>query len=67
MGQIGPTIAELPPLNFQNGLYWPCEQVSIFIFCWIFMKLADNNDMHKISDEFENGSDQTNDGGVTSS
>ena len=26
------------------------------------MKLADNNDMHKISDEFENGSDMSNDG-----
>ena len=25
------------------------------------MKLADNNDMHKISDKFENGSDRTND------
>ena len=24
------------------------------------MKLANYNDMHKISDEFENGSDQTN-------
>ena len=28
------------------------------------MKLADNNDMHKISDEFENGSDWTNNGRV---
>ena len=26
------------------------------------MKLADNNDMHKILDRFENGSDRTNDG-----
>ena len=26
------------------------------------MKLADNNDMLKISDEFENVSDRTNDG-----
>ena len=30
------------------------------------MKLADNNDMHEISDEFENGSDRTNDGRVMS-
>ena len=37
-----------------------CEQRSFIIFCWMFMKLADNNDMHKISDEFENGSDRTN-------
>ena len=28
------------------------------------MKLAYNNDLHKISDEFENGSDRTNDGKV---
>ena len=26
------------------------------------MKLADNNDMHKISDELNNGSVRTNDG-----
>ena len=31
------------------------------------MKLADNNDMHKISDKFENGSDRTNYGRVMSS
>ena len=30
------------------------------------MKLADNNDMLKISKEFENGSDRTNDGRVMS-
>ena len=29
------------------------------------MKLADNNDMHKISEEFENGSDLTNNGRIT--
>ena len=28
------------------------------------MKLADNNDIHKISEKFENGSDRTNDGRV---
>ena len=40
------------------GLLWEnaCEQRSFFIFCWILMKLADNNDMHKILDKFENGS-----------
>ena len=31
------------------------------------MKFADYNDMHKISDEFENGSDRANDRRVTSS
>ena len=30
------------------------------------MKLADNNDSHKISDEFQNGSDQTISGRVMS-
>ena len=30
------------------------------------MKLADNNDMHKILDELENGSDLSNCGRVTS-
>ena len=63
---IGPTIAELCPLDFQNGYYRPCEQRSFFLFCCIFMKLADKNDMHKISDKFEYGSDQTNDGRVMS-
>ena len=49
------------------GLLWKivCEQRSFFIFCWILMKLSDNNDMHKISDEFENWSDRTNDCRVT--
>ena len=41
------------------GLLWEiaCEQLSFFSFCWIFMKLADNDVMHKISDELKNGSD----------
>ena len=30
------------------------------------MKLADNNDMHKILDDFENELDQINNGRVTS-
>ena len=66
MGQIWPTIAETRPLNCQNCHYCPCKQHSFFIFCWIFMKLADNNDMHKISKESENRSDPTNDGRVMS-
>ena len=67
MGQIGPTMAELSPLDCQtNGNYRPCEQRSLFIFRWIFMKFAEINDMDKISDEFENGSDRTNSGRVTS-
>ena len=64
--QIGPTIAELRPLNCQNGHYWPYEQRCFFNFCWLFMKLTDNNKMHKISDEFENKSDGLTSGRVTS-
>ena len=30
-----------------------CLQASSFIFDWIFVKLAGNQDSHKISDEFE--------------
>ena len=50
------------------GLLWEnaCEQHSFFLFSWIFMKFADNNDMHKILDKFENWSDQTNNSRVTS-
>ena len=40
----------------------PCE-CSEF---WIFMKLADNNDMDKILDEFDYVSDRTNNGKVMS-
>ena len=65
-GQIGPTIAELRSLDCQNGHFLPYEQRNFFIFCWIFMKLADNNGTYKISDEFENGSDRTNDDTVMS-
>ena len=36
-----------------------CEQRSFFIFCRIFMKLADNNDMHKTSDELEKRSNNS--------
>ena len=51
-----------------KGLLWEnaCEQRSVFIFCWIFMKPADEKDMHKILDEFENGSYRINNGRVTS-
>ena len=31
----------------------------IFIFDWIFVKLAGNEDTHKISDEFDFGPDRT--------
>ena len=40
-----------------HKLLWEnaCEQRNFLIFCWIFMKRADNNDKYKISDEFESG------------
>ena len=38
---------------------WPCLQDSAFSFDPIFMKLADNQNRHKISDEFENWPDST--------
>ena len=51
------------------GLLWEnaCEQRSFFIFFFFFFYfVADNNDMHKISHELENGSDQTNSSRFTS-
>ena len=55
------------PLIVKNGHYRPCEQLSFFSLCWIIMKLADINDMDKISDEFENGSDRINNSRVQAS
>ena len=54
------------PLDCQSGHYRHCEQRSFVIFCWIFMKLADNNDIHKISNQFANGSDRPKNGRVMS-
>ena len=31
----------------------PCPEHSLFSFDWIFMKVADNLDRHKIVDKFE--------------
>ena len=42
-----------------------CLQASSFIFDWIFVKLAGNQDRHKISDEFEFRLDRINHFGVT--
>ena len=62
----GPTIAELRPLDCQNGHYYLVNSIasSFFFSFWIFMKLANSNDMHRISDKFGKGSDRTNDGRV---
>ena len=44
----------------------PCPEYSLFSFDWIFMmKVADNLDRHKISDEFEFRQDRTIHFGVT--
>ena len=42
-----------------------CLQASSFIFYWIFVKLADKQDRHKISDEFEFRLDRISHFGVT--
>ena len=41
-----------------------CLQASSFNFYWIFVKLAGNQDRHKISDEFEFRPDRINHFGV---
>ena len=52
------------PLIVKNGHNRRFEQRSFIIFCWIFMKLVDINDMDKI--EFENGPDRINSSSVLS-
>ena len=61
-------MAELRPLDFQILAIIDLANsvASSFRFGWIFVKLTDINKMDKISDEFENGSDRTNDGRVMS-
>ena len=57
-GQIGPLTMELAALERIKISHilitgkW-CLQASLFIFYRIFVKLAGNQDSHKISDEFE--------------
>ena len=69
-GQIGPLTMELAALDhlkISHGLImgkW-CLQGSLFIFDRIFVKLADNQDSHKISDEFEFWLDRIRHFGVT--
>ena len=42
-----------------------CLHASSFIFDWIIIKVAGNQDRHKSSDEFDFGPDQTTNFGVT--
>ena len=60
-------LAALDRLNISNRLIvgkW-CLQASSFIFDRIFVKLAGNQDSHKISDEFEFRLDRISHFGVT--
>ena len=69
-GQIGPLtmeLAALERLNISHRLIigkWYL-QASSFIFDRIFVKLAGNQDSHKISDEFEFWLDRISHFGVT--
>ena len=60
-------LAALERLKISNRLImgkW-CLQASSFIFDRIFVKLAGNQDSHKISDEFEFQLDRISHFGVT--
>ena len=48
-----------------TGMGKCCLHASSFIFYWIIIKVAGNQDRHKSSDEFDLGPDQTTDFGVT--
>ena len=69
-GKIGPLtmeLAALERLKISHTLIigkW-CLQASSFIFDRIFVKLAGNQDSHKISDEFEFRLDRISHFGVT--
>ena len=69
-GQIGPLtmeLAALERLKISHRLImgkW-CLQASSFSFDRIFVKLAGNQDSHKISDEFEFRLDRISHFGVT--
>ena len=71
-GQIGTFPSELGAfecLKLSHRLIirkW-CVQSSTFIFHWIFVKLAGNQERHNISDEFEFQQDQISHFGVTCS
>ena len=42
----------------KNTIILPCPEHSLFSFHWIFMKVADNVDSHKILYEFDVRQDQ---------
>ena len=70
-GQIGPLPTQLRvPLSIWKISHrltmgkW-CLQANSFFFYWIFIKLAGNQDMHKLSDEFEFWPDWISHLGVT--
>ena len=53
------------PLVSKNTIYDLVRSIACLVFYWIFMKVADNLDRHKISDEFECRQDRTIRLGVT--
>ena len=68
-GQIGSLTTELAASKKIPRLImgkW-CRHASSFIFDQIIIKVAGNQDSHKISDEFDFGPDQTTHFGVTCS
>ena len=68
-GQIGPLTMELAALEHLKISHrlimgkW-CLQASSFIFDWLFVKHAGNQDSHKTSDEFKFRLDQLSHFGV---
>ena len=63
-GQIGLLTLELL-VSAETLHIWLCPEYILISFNWNFMKLADNQDRHKISDEFDFQPDWTIDFGVT--
>ena len=41
------------PFSVEKTHILPCPEHSLFSFDWIFMKVADNLDRHKLSDKIE--------------
>ena len=57
-GHLGPWFGVTCPWVPKNALV---RRIAFFSFNWIFMRLADNLDRHKISKEFEFRPDRTSD------
>ena len=62
---IRPLAAELSALEFFKKSIFCCGHSSIFVFQWIFLILAGNQNKYNILDEFEFLPDPTSDCGVS--